>query len=52
MTINNSVLRSDEEVIFALRSLYQKYGYFQYKMNKFEEYDFYVQNKDFLVPTT
>ncbi len=49
MTINNSVLRSDEEVIFALRSLYQKYGYFQYKMNKFEEYDFYVQNKDFLV---
>jgi len=32
-----------------LRSLYESYGYRQYKMNKFEEYDLYVQNKDFLI---
>ena len=44
-----SVLNNDEKAIFALRSLYSKYGYTQYKMSKFEEYDLYVQNKDFLI---
>ncbi len=43
------VLKEDEKAIFALRSLYQKYGYSRYKMNKFEEYDLYVRNKNFLV---
>ena len=42
-------LRNDEKVVFALRELYGKYGYTQYKMNKFEEYDLYAKNKDFLV---
>ena len=28
---------------------YQEYGYTQYKMSKFEEYDLYVKNKDFLI---
>lgn len=42
-------MKKDEETVFALRSLYEKYGYSQYKMNKFEEYDLYVRNKDFLV---
>lgn len=49
MLIDNSVLKNDEKAIFGLRSLYSKYGYTQYKMNKFEEYDLYVRNKDFLV---
>ncbi len=49
MNIDNSVLKNDEIAIFKLRSLYRKYGYSQYKMNKFEEYDLYVRNKDFLV---
>ncbi len=49
MNIDNSVIKNDEKVIFALRSLYEKYGYVKYKMNKFEEYDLYVRNKDFLV---
>ena len=44
-----NVLRSDEKAVYALRSLYKKYGYNQYKMNKFEEYDLYVRNKDFLI---
>ncbi len=32
-----------------LRSLYLKYGYLPYKMGKFEEYELYLRNKDFLV---
>ena len=43
------VLRNDEKAVFSLRALYGKYGYSQYKMSKFEEYDLYVKNKDFLV---
>ena len=44
-----NVLKTDEKAIFELRSLYEKYGFVQYKMSKFEEYDLYVKNKDFLV---
>lgn len=47
--IDLKTIKRDEETIFKLRSLYEKYGYNQYKMNKFEEYDLYVRNKDFLV---
>ena len=38
-----------ERAAFALRSLYNRYGYTQYKMSKFEEYDLYARNKDFLI---
>ena len=43
------VLKNDERVVYALRKLYEKYGYSKYKMGKFEEYDLYVRNKDFLI---
>ena len=43
------VLREDEKAVFKLRELYNKYGYAQYKMSKFEEYDLYALNKEFLV---
>ena len=33
----------------ALRILYSRYGYSRYKKNKFEEYDLYAKNKDFLI---
>jgi len=46
---NSDVIKNDEKAIFALRSLYLKYGYKRYKMSKFEEYDLYARNKDFLV---
>lgn len=49
MELFDSVLKNEEKAIFKLRSLYGKYGYTQYKMSKFEEYDLYVRNKDFLV---
>lgn len=44
-----NLLKNEEKAVFALRSLYQKYGYTPFKMSKFEEYDLYVRNKDFLV---
>ncbi len=49
MEINKNVLKNDEKAVYGLRTLYGKYGYTQFKMNKFEEYDLYVRNKDFLV---
>lgn len=45
----NFILKNEEKAVFALRSLYKQYGYLPYKMSKFEEYDLYVRNKDFLV---
>ena len=42
-------LKGEEKVIMALRSLYTSYGYRPYKMSRFEEYDLYAGNKDFLV---
>ena len=42
-------MQLSEQVAFDLRSLYSRYGYTQYKMSKFEEYDLYARNKDFLI---
>ena len=45
----SNLMKLEESVVFALRSLYHKYGYSQFKMRKFESYDLYMQNKEFLV---
>lgn len=45
----DSELRNEEKIIYALRRIYHSYGYKQYRMSKFEDYDFYAKNKDFLV---
>ena len=37
-----------ERVSFSLRALFEGRGYSRYKMNKFEEYDLYARNRDFL----
>lgn len=42
------VLTHDERIALSLRALYNDYGYKYYKMEKFEEYDLYSKNKDFL----
>lgn len=42
------LLRRDEQVTLMLRSLYERYGYQKFRMNRFEEYDFYAVNRDFL----
>ena len=47
--IENKILKYEEKTIFALRSLYRHHGYLPFKMSKFEEYDLYAGNKDFLV---
>ena len=47
--MNETIFKQDEKALFSLRALYRSYGYLPFKMNKFEEYDFYLQNKEFLV---
>lgn len=47
--INEKILKNEEAAVFALRSLYGKYGYLPFKMSKFEEYELYIRNKNFLV---
>lgn len=46
---NKLPLTVNENIIFSLRCLFNSYGYSLYKMSKFEEYDLYSKNKDFLV---
>lgn len=43
-----STLKKEERVNLLLRRLYEQYGYKKYRMNKFEEYSFYLENKNFL----
>lgn len=45
----NPILKNEEQAGFALKNLYRRYGYIPYKMSRFEAYDLYVRNKDFLV---
>lgn len=47
--MSESILRKEENFSYALRSLYRDYGYLSFKMSKFEKYDLYVANKEFLV---
>ena len=44
-----TLLKNEEAAVFELRKLYSSFGYQQFKMSKFEEYDLYVRNKSFLV---
>ena len=49
MNIDDQVLSYAERLTFSLRSLYSRHGYKPYRMSKFEDYDLYSRNKDFLV---
>lgn len=49
MIYDDSVLTRTERRIFALRTLYSNAGYRSYRMRKFEDYDLYSRNKDFLL---
>ncbi len=49
MDTQQMILKKEESAVLGLRSLYSGYGYSQFKMSKFEEYDLYVRNKSFLV---
>lgn len=41
-------IRFSDDVVSELKALYRAYGYTLYKMNRFEEYDLYSANRDFL----
>ena len=45
----NPIWKNEEQAGIGLKSLYRRYGYIPYKMSRFEAYDLYVRNKDFLV---
>ena len=47
--IDEGILKTEERAVFALRQLYRSYGYLPYKMSKFEEFEYYIRNKDFLI---
>ena len=47
--IDEGLLKREERAVFSLRDIYRRYGYLPYKMSKFEEYDLYLQNRDFLI---
>ncbi|MCR4672556.1 MAG: ATP phosphoribosyltransferase regulatory subunit [Lachnospiraceae bacterium] len=49
MQYDENVLTHTERRIFALRTLYRRAGYRSYRMRKFEDYDLYSRNKDFLL---
>ena len=49
MILSEKVLRAEERAVYKMRELYGSYGYLQYKVSKFEEYDLYAKNKSFLV---
>ena len=49
MIKNERVLSGVEKAVNSLCALYESFGFSQYKMSKFEEYDLYAKNKDFLV---
>ncbi len=48
MELKLETLRKSEQVAYLLRSIYEQYGYQKFRMGRFEEYDFYTKNKDFL----
>ena len=49
MNISDKILSNAERLTFSLRELYSQSGYQPYRMSKFEDYDLYSRNKDFLV---
>ena len=43
------VRKNEQQAAAALKALYADFGYTPFKMSRFEEYDLYVRNKEFLV---
>ncbi len=49
MIIDDALLQRGERRVLELKKLYASQGYRSYRMSKFEEYDLYANNKEFLV---
>jgi len=48
MEYSADILRYEEKILFKLRTLYSEFGYKQYRMSRFEEYELYAGNKAFM----
>lgn len=48
MIINGDVFSNREKAMFALRALYSSHGFSMFRMSKFEEFDLYAKNRDFM----
>ena len=48
MTDYGNILKNREKATFDLRALFRSYGYSEFKAGKFEDYELYSENKDFL----
>ena len=48
MIINQEIFSNKEKAMFALRQLYASHGFSMYRMSKFEEFELYAANRDFL----
>ena len=48
MTDYSKVMKNGEKAIYDLRDLFSRYGYKEFKAGKFEDYELYSDNKDFL----
>ncbi len=48
MIIEGADLNNREKAMFALRALYSSHGFSLYRMSKFEEFDLYARNRDFM----
>jgi ATP phosphoribosyltransferase regulatory subunit len=48
MDINIGSLPRAEQLPLLLRNLYESYGYLKYRMGRFEQYDLYMENRNFL----
>lgn len=41
--------RTEERAVFQMRKLFEQYSFQRFKMSRFEPYDLYIRNRDFLV---
>ena len=52
MDLPTDILTREERAVLELRRIYEQYGYRRYRIEKFEPYDLYRENKDFLSEET
>lgn len=46
--MNTDFLKTEDRIALRLKSLYQSYGYEEYKLSSFEEYALFAENESFL----
>ena len=49
MNLDETILKPEECASLSLRTLYAQHGYRPYRTSRFEDYELYSKNKDFLI---